>query len=237
MLDAISASQLAMNVDQLKLQTINHNVANINTPSFKRELLESTEFNDLVHPTSAEAQHQLLKHEIATQGAVVQTNNPKDLALNGPGYFQVQGEQGIYYTRRGDFHLNQNGELVTATGEHVLGTGGVMQLEPGTLIIDKKGNVLVDNRRMDQVQLADFAHPEALHYVGNGLYQSEESPLPIQGNTQVLQGFIEQSNIKSIDEMLQMVSTARHFATNQKILRTADSMLATAINQLGESNV
>jgi len=237
MLDAISASQLAMDVDQLKLQTISHNIANINTPGFKRELLEQVAFNDLLLPSTTEAQQQVYKQEVPLQGTVVQTNNPKDFALNGAGYFQVQGEQSVYYTRRGDFHVNQKGELVTTTGENVLGTGGVIQIDSESFTIDGQGNLFVDHRKIDQLQLAHFEHTETLRYAGNGLYQSEENPSPMSANTKILQGFIEQSNIKSIDEMLHMVSTSRHFEASQKVLRTADSMMATAINQLGEGNV
>jgi flagellar basal body rod protein FlgG len=235
-LDAIGTSQLAMNVDQLKLQTISHNIANINTPGFKRELLEQVEFNDFLQPPT-DAMQQVYKQEISIQGTLVQTNNPKDFALSGAGYFQVQGEQGVYYTRRGDFHINQKGELVTATGENVLGGGGAIQIDNESFSIDGQGTLFIDHRKVDQLQLAHFEHPEMLRYMGNGLYQSQESPNSMNAQTKVLQGFIEQSNIKSVDEMLHMVSTSRHFEACQKVLRTADSMSATAINQLGESNV
>lgn len=237
MLDAISTSQLAMNIDQLKLQTISNNIANINTPGFKKEHLEQLEFNDFLIPSISQAMQQVSKQELSVQGTLMQTDNPKDFALSGAGYFQVQGELGVYYTRRGDFHLNQKGELVTATNEQVLGRGGVIQIDSDTFSVDKQGNLLVDHKKVDKLQLAQFEHPETLRYVGNGLYQSDESPNLMNANTQVLQGFIEQSNVKSIDEMMQMVSTSRHFEATQKILRTADSMLSMAINQLGESNV
>lgn len=236
MLDAIGVSQLAMDVDQLKLQSISNNVANINTPGFKKATLEQTEFNELLQPSINLAMQQVQKEEIYTQGTVTQTNSPEDLALRGDGYFQVQGEEGVYYTRRGDFHLSNRGELVTATGEILLGHSGGIQVDGESFTIDKQGVLYIDHRKVDQLQLAHFEHPERLHYVGNGLYQSDESPTT-QANTQVLQGFIEQSNIKSIDEMLNMVSTSRHFEANQKVMRAANNLLATAINQLGESNV
>jgi flagellar basal body rod protein FlgG len=237
MLDAISASQLAMNVDQLKLQTISHNIANINTPAFKRELVEHFEFNELVQPSSTEALQQIFKQEIPTQGTLVQTDSTKDFALSSAGYFQVQDDQGVYYTRRGDFHVNEKGELVTAAGKNILGTSGVIQIDTDSFSVDTQGTVFVDHRKIDQLLIAHFEQPETLHYVGNGLYQSEENPTLMNSNYKVLQGFIEQSNSKSIDEMLLMVSTSRHFEASQKVLRTADSMLTTAIKQLGEGNV
>lgn len=237
MLDAIGASQLAMDVDQLKLHAITNNIANMNTPGFKKEFIEQANFNEWLQPSVNTALGQLHKDELTTQGALRQTNNAKDLALSGTGYFQVQGEQGIYYTRRGDFHLNAKGELVTATGEHVLGSSGIIQIDKEPFSIDHQGTISVDHHKIDQLQIAQFEHPEILQYIGNGLYQSDEPPTPIRSTTQVLQGFIEQSNTKSIDEMLNMVSTSRHFETSQRIMRTADNLLSTAINHLGESNV
>ena len=177
------------------------------------------------------------QNQLNTQGTLTQTNNPNNLALSGEGYFQVQGEQGAYFTRRGDFHLNNRGELVTATGESVLGTSGAIQIDSESFSIDKQGQLFVDHHKIDQIQIAHFDRPEQLRYVGNGLYESDEAPNPAHSNTQILQGFVEQSNIKSIDEMLDMVAISRHFEANQRIMRTADSLLATAINQLGEGNV
>jgi flagellar basal body rod protein FlgG len=237
MIDAISTSQLAMDVDQLKLQAISHNVANVNTPGFKKEILEHGAFNELLNPSTTQALQQMQQSQLNTQGSVTQTNNPNNLALSGEGYFQVQGDEGVYFTRRGDFHVSNKGELVTATGETVLGSGGAIQINDESFTIDKQGQLFVNHHKMDQIQIAHFERATPLRYVGNGLYQSDEAPNAAPGTTQILQGFIEQSNIKSIDEMMDMVATSRHFEANQRVMRTADSLLATAINQLGEGNV
>ncbi len=237
MLDAISTSQLAMNIDQLKLQAINHNVANINTPGYKKETLEQASFAQWVDASISQAAQHLQKETVTVQGTLMQTNKNTDLALRGDGYFQVQGEQGIYFTRRGDFHLNAHGELVTATGETVLSSNGSIQIDNDSFTIDKQGFIFIDHQKTDQIQLAHFQHPEHLIDMGNGLYQSSESPDTAMNNSAVLQGFIERSNTTSIDEMLSMVNTSRHFEANQRILRTADNLLSSAINQLGESNV
>lgn len=237
MLDAIGASQLAMDIDQIKLQAISNNVANMNTPAFKTEILEQMPFNDLLVPSTTEALSQVQREELNIQGTLTQTNNPKDFALSGTGYFQVQGEQGVYYTRRGDFHVSNKGKLVTATGEAVLGQSGVIQIEGDNFTVDSQGGLFFESRKVDQLQLAHFEHPASLRYVGNSLYKSEESPAAGNQNTKILQGFIEHSNTKSITEMLNMVSTSRHFEASQKVMRTANNLLAAAINQLGETNV
>lgn len=226
MFDAITATQLAMEFDQLKLQSISHNVANMNIPGFKKQLVEHNGFDE-----------QLQHLQIKTQGTLNQTHSPTDIALTGEGYFQVQNDQGIFYTRRGDFQINNQGELTTATGETLLGKSGVIKVEDTQFTIDSQGALLIEHHKVDQLNIVQFKQSQLLRYAGNGLYQTDESPDPCEGTTRVLQGFIEQSNVKSIDEMMDMVKISRHFEASQRVMRTSDNLLATAINQLGEGNV
>lgn len=226
MLDAITATQVAMLQDQLRLQSISQNVSNMQTPGYKRQLIENTGFD----------KHMQLYTQ-GVQGTFVQSRLPNELALAGDGYFEVQTDDGVFYTRRGDFHVNEHGELATATGARLLGKGGVLRVDDNAFKIDASGSVFIDNQKVDQVNVVQFSRPEALTYQGQGLYESQESPMSATSTTHVLQGFLEQSNVKSIDEMMEMVKTSRHFEASQRVLRTADGLLSTAINQLGEGNV
>ena len=237
MFDAITATQFAMEFDQLKLQSISQNVANMNTPGFKRQLVESSGFDEQLEPQINNSIQQVQRAQINIQGTLTQTHNLSDLALTGDSYFQVQSDQGLFYTRRGDFQINKQGELCTATGETVLGKGGTIKIEDSSFTVDTQGALYIDHHKVDQLNIVRFEQPQLLDYVGNGLYQTNESPNPSDGTTRVLQGFIEQSNVKSIDEMMDMIKTSRHFEASQRVMRTADNLLATAINQLGEGNV
>lgn len=237
MLDAISTAQVAMLQDQLRLQMISQNVSNMQTPGYKRQLIESSGFDEQLQTQMANVTRQMMTATQNVQGTTIQSQIPSELALSGDGYFEVQTEQGVFYTRRGDFHVNQQGELATATGAKLLGKGGSLRVDDNAYTIDANGWVVVDNHKIDQVNIVQFTHPEQLNYRGHGLYESQESPNPADGKTRVLQGFLEQSNVKSIDEMMEMVKTSRHFEASQRIMRTADSLLSTAINQLGEGNV
>ncbi len=237
MFDAITATQLAMEADQLKLQSISQNVANMNTPGFKKQLVELNAFDEHLQVQMNNIVQQLQRSQIKTQGTFNQTHNMNDMALTGDGYFQVQSEQGIFYTRRGDFQVNRHGELSTATGEIILGKGGSIKIDDNAYTVDAQGILYIDHHQVDQFNIVQFNQPNQLNYVGNGLYQTDEPPNPSDHHTRVLQGFIEQSNVKSLDEMMDMVKTSRHFEANQRIMRTADNLLATAINQLGEGNV
>lgn len=237
MFDAITATQLAMDVDQLKLQSISQNVANMNTLGFKKQLVEFNGFDEYLQPQATNVMSQLQRTQIKTQGTFNHTKNMSDVALSGDGYFQVQGEQGIFYTRRGDFQINNHGELSTATGEVLLGKGGTIKIDDAAFTVDTQGRLFIDHRQIEQLNVVKFINPNQLRYVGHGLYQSDASPIPTDHNTRILQGFIEQSNVKSIDEMMDMIKTSRHFEASQRVMRTADNLLTTAISQLGEGNV
>jgi len=237
MFDAITSTQLAMEFDQLKLQSISQNISNMNTPGFKKQQLENIGFNEHLQAQINEVEQQLQNLQINTQGTIDQTQKRNDIALSGDGFFQVQSENRVFYTRRGDFQVNNQGELTTATGETLLGKGGVIKVDDNDFSIDAQGSLFINHHKVDQLNIVQFSQANQLSYVGNGLYQSEETPAPANVNTHVLQGFIEQSNVKSIDEMLAMIQTSRHFEANQRVMRTANNLLATAINQLGEGNV
>lgn len=237
MLDAITATQVAMLQDQLRLQSISQNVSNMQTPGYKRQLLDSTGFDEQFHAQMQNVSQQMHLSTQQVQGTVLQSQHAGDLALSGPGFFEVQAGDKTFYTRRGDFHVNEKGELATPTGAVLLGENGAIHVEDNAFSIDKSGSVFIDNRKVDQIQRVQFEHPEQLSALGHGLYESQESPQPVDSSTQVLQGHLEQSNVKSVDEMMEMVKTSRHYEGSARVMRTADSLLSTAINQLGEGNV
>lgn len=237
MLDAISATQVAMLQDQLRLQSISQNVSNMQTPGYKRQIIETGGFDEQFQTKMQVVSQQMQVSIQQVQGTFTQTKRPAELAISGEGYFEVQNEEGVFYTRRGDFHITDQGELATATGALLLGTAGAIRVEDNEFTIDRTGNVFVDKQKVDQIKMVQFSHPQQLNYLGEGLFESMESPTPIDGKTQLLQGHLEQSNVKSIDEMMEMVKTSRHFEASQRIMRMADNLLSTAITQLGEGNV
>lgn len=237
MLDAITATQIAMLQDQLRLQSISQNVSNMQTPGYKRQLIESAGFDEQMQAQMATVSQQMQLSSQNVQGALLPSGNAGELALSGNGYFEVQTDEGVFYTRRGDFHVNEQGELASANGARLLGKSGVLRVDDNEYKIDSSGNVFIDNHKVDQLNIVRFDHPEQLNYQGQGLYFSLEAPTPTDGTTRVIQGSLEQSNVKSIDEMMEMVKTSRHFEASQRVMRTADGLMSAAINQLGEGNV
>jgi flagellar basal body rod protein FlgG len=237
MIDAIKAAQIAMIEDQARLQSISQNISNMQTAGYKRQLLEAKSFNEQLAAETASVSQQMQSAQILTQGTVVQTENAKDIALAGDGFFEVHTKEGIFYSRRGDLHVNERGELCSAMGGLIMGKSGPLRVDDNEFSIDSQGIVYIDNRKIDQLNILQFSNIQALQYRGQGLYETKESPYPANSTTRVLQGFIEQSNVKSVDEMMELVKTSRHFEASQRVMHIADSLLSTAINQLGEGNV
>ncbi|MFC3909477.1 flagellar hook-basal body protein [Legionella dresdenensis] len=236
MLDAITSTQIALLQDQYRLQSISQDISNMQTPGYKKQFVTAVAFDELVSVNAMAVNQQLRLDQSNVQGTFNQSNRPTDLALAGDGYFEVQTSEGIYYTRRGDFIVNSHGELATATGAVLLGKGGAIRVDDNQFTIDSQGTVIIDSQKVEQLNLVKFNGPKQLDYQGEGLFAANQSPLA-DSSTRVLQGYLEQSNIKSSDAMLEMVQTARHFESAQRVMRTADSLLATGINQLGEGNV
>lgn len=235
-IDAIQVAQFSMIQDELRLQSISQNISNMQTPGYKRQILENNHFDSQLGVDFSTVNQSMQEARVLQQGTVIQSQNPQDIALSGNGFFMVQTEEGIFYTRRGELQINNQGELVTATGGLVLGKAGPIQVDESEFTIDTLGQVYIDNQKIDQLNLVEFQSGQTLHYRGQGLYETTEAPKPIE-ETRVLQGFIERSNVQSIDEMLAMLKTSRHFEALQRVIHTADNLLSQAIKQLGEGNV
>src|SRR5215475_9137824 len=149
-----------------------------------------------------------------TQGALQRTNNPLDAAISGSGFFVVQTPAGERYTRDGGFQLNNLGQLVTASGETVLGTAGPIVLQPTdhdvTISADGTITVLEGVSRTDSIRgklrMVTFADGQKLAKDGANLYSAPNGTAPQQDTkSTVQQGFVEKSNINSVVEMSRMI--------------------------------
>ena len=236
-IDAMTVAQFSMHQDELRLQSISQNISNMQTPGYKRQILEATVFDanlSLDYPAITQS---MQTARVLQQGTLQQSQNIHDLALSGKGFFVVRTEEGIFYTRHGELQVNEQGELISSTGELILGKNGPIQVDDNEFSIDTQGQIYVNGQKFDQLALVEFSKQQKLHYRGQGLYESAEAPTPSDGDLRVLAGFIEHSNVQSTDEMLMMLKTSRHFEALQRVMRTADDLLSQAIKQLGERNV
>ncbi|KTC68297.1 hypothetical protein Lbir_2899 [Legionella birminghamensis] len=237
MLSAIKTTQIALLQDQYRLQMLSQNVSNLQTTGYKRQIIGSQGLPALDFPDFDTVVQQMASVSDFQQGTVAPSRQRSELAIGGKGFFQIQTTEGIYYTRRGDFHISQDGELVTENGGKLLGRNGPIRIDDKDFSINTRGEVFADKQPIDQIGLVDFTQPESLQYQGEGLYYSKESPQPAPEETTILQFSLEQSNVKSVDEMTEMLKISRHFEAVQRIMKTSNNLLSTAISQLGEGNV
>lgn len=174
-------------------------------------------------------------------GPISQTGNPLDVAITGPGWLSVQTADGNEaYTRAGNLHTDENGQLVTAANLPVLGTGGPISVPPGaTVTIGKDGTVsaLGAGDSPSQIVVLDqlkLVNPDAATMTrgDDGLFKTADGqPAEADPNVTVAQGAIEGSNVNTVAAMVSMIANARQFQMQTKLLQTADQNDQTA-NQL-----
>lgn len=236
-----------------RLDAVANNLANARTTAFKRALavFQNHRPYDVENGLSGDVPGNLDQStggmttaDIVTdfaQGSLEATGGDLDVALSGPGFFQVQDEQGRQFlTRNGNFALNRNGELVQAdTGYRVLNADGVpleisgspasVRIAPdGTISQETGGDVAVVGR------LGVFA-PQSLSQlkaVGNSLYESPQRPEAASPATQVRQGYREASGVNPVQEMMEMIQASRSFETNVNMIRYQDESLGRLLQSL-----
>lgn len=259
MLRALSTAATGMEAQQLNIDTIAHNLANINTPGFK---LRKAQFQDLLYQNIRQAgasntattelpvglQVGLGTKPAATeiifsQGDFASTGNTLDLVIQGQGFFQIRranGETG--YTRNGNFHMNSEGNMVTSEGD-MLDPQITIPADQTNITIGADGTVSVQTagqntpQQVGRIELARFQNPAGLQNLGNSLFApTQASGDAITGTPgengmgTLLSGYIEQSNVSVVEEMVNMIVSQRAYEANSKVIRTADEMFTQANN-------
>ena len=226
-----------------RMDTISNNLANVNTPGFKKDKMA---FESMLAgvvkppavPSASTADPILQKENVFVDygsGSVSQTGNPFDLAIDGDGFFTIQTPQGQAYTRQGNFRLSADGTLVTSDGNAVLGQNGPLRIQGGLVEISNKGEVLVDGVSVGTLSIVDFAKPYNLTKLSSAQFVPSDARITPQPSTaSVNQGQLEGSNVETITEMVQMIETNRYYETCQRVIKGFDDMAGKAANDLGK---
>lgn len=234
MTDAISSAQLAMNIDKSALDEVSHNIANLHTTGYRKQFMLVPEFEQLVNTNQREVQTNISTVPLQRQGTLDKTGRLLDFAISGEGFFTIETENGIRYTRRGDFHLNPQGELETFDGQRVILDGAALSLENEQVRVTADGTIYQNNKPVGKLRLTNFLPETKLQASGHGYFIADEGENKTDAVCHIQQGFLEQSNVKTVDEMMDMVRISRHFETSQRLMRLSDDLLGKAISQLGE---
>jgi len=256
-MDALSIAATGMFAQQVAVDVIANNLANMNTAGFKRR---ETEFQNLlvldlargglVTPTTGSAVPAGVESgfgvelagvsRIHQQGNLKETGNALDIAIQGKGFFQITLPTGaIAYTRDGTFQVNGDGDIVTHLG-YALSPGVTVPNNATDVTVNANGEVLakVDGQmtlqNLGQIQLAIFPNEAGLENTGdNLLVESAASGAPTVGNPEddgfgtILQGFLESSNVNPVQEISSLIKAQRAYELNAKVIETAQRMSAT----------
>jgi flagellar basal-body rod protein FlgG len=255
MLDSLYIAATGMQAQQLNVDSISNNLANVNTTAYKRSRVT---FEDLLYREVVRASPLLGAEASARFGAGVavsdtaknfsdgdlkQTDGPLDLALRGAGFFELLLPDGSRaFTRNGALQVNKDGLLSTAEGNIVLPALQVPQ-EATKIAVDATGHVTAtvpgESKPVEvgQLELARFINPAGLTAVGSNLYlPTDKSGDPIHGKPgdegfgTLAQGFLESSNVKLVDELINLVIAQRAFEVNSKAVQASDEMLSLVNN-------
>jgi len=246
-----------MDAQQLRTDTIANNIANVDTTSYKRGVCA---FQDMLYqrmstPGSATAAATDIPAgiQIGTgvttgsvskyfgQGDLVDSSSPLSLAINGSGFFQVLMPDGTTaYTRAGNLHMNQSGMVVTTQGYQIIGFPTLDTTASSTTIAEDgtvSQYVNSTNVTKGRIQVARFANPEGLTYLGNNLYGQTESSGSSQVGSPTSQGYgaieqnkLEGSNVDMVQEMVDLISAQRAYELNSKCIKTADQNMQMIAN-------
>jgi flagellar basal-body rod protein FlgG len=167
-----------------------------------------------------------------SQGALNETGDPLNLALEGDGYFAVQTQAGVAYTRNGAFTRGADGYLVTQSGDQVLGERGPIRLDDGEVTVDEQGRVAEGGAVVDTLRVVRLSEPDAAVKTGASLWRAT-GPVREAPGTRVRQGFLEASNVNSISEMVTMISGFRTYEASQKAIQAQDATLDKLVNDVG----
>ncbi|HXV32151.1 MAG TPA: flagellar basal-body rod protein FlgG [Sinorhizobium sp.] len=259
---ALSIAATGMNAQQLNLEVIANNIANINTTSYKRA---RAEFSDLLYQTERaqgvpNRSNQAIVPEGAIvglgvqtsavrnlhiQGSLVSTGNNYDLALVGRGWFQIETPDGeTVYTRSGAFNTNASGQIVTIDG-YTVAPGITVPQDASEISFTTSGQVLVrignntELQEIGQLELANFVNEAGLEPMGENLFrQTAASGEPILGTpadpgfAQIKQNYLEASNVDAVKEITDLISAQRAYEMNSKVIQAADEMAATVSKNL-----
>ena len=213
----------AMRASEKRMEAITANLANLDTPAFKR-LTSSTRAFDLGEGARRRTEVVTQNAVDFGQGVLERTGNALDLGLEGPGFFAVESPAGEVYTRNGSFHLDEQGVLQTQDGYPVAweGARGVLTPVGDPITVDGSGLVRQGANDVGRIKLAGFAEPARLEHDARGYWHAPADLAPAAPEATVHQGASERSNASSIDELVEMVRVQRSFESAASLMRSIE---------------
>jgi flagellar basal-body rod protein FlgG len=260
-MDSLWVAKTGLEAQQMRMSVVSNNLANVNTTGFKRgrAIFEDLLYQNVAQVGGSTSQQTesptglnlgtgvrvVATDKQFTQGNIINTNNPFDIAVEGRGFFEILlPDGGQAYTRDGTFQVDADGQLVTSSG-YALQPSVTIPTAAQAVTIGVDGTVSVvlagqaDPIQVGTIQLTDFVNPAGLQSKGQNLYVQSVSSGPPQPGTPglnglgtIAQGALESSNVNVVEELVSMIETQRGYEMNSRAIETADQMLQTLTNRL-----
>lgn len=256
MIKGLYTAASGMMLQMARQDVVANNIANVNTPGFKKDTTLCKAFPEMLisrlgevktNPGGSRASMQPVSIGGLGTGAVVdsiitdcshgnikKTDNKYDLALNGEGYFVVKTAQGERFTRDGCFKLNNEGLLTNNQGDAILDQHDNPITIDGEFSVDTNGNIIINGEIRATLKIVNFADPQTLQKEGDNM--RGQAQYTLAANPQVVQGYVEESNVNAVKEMVNLITVVRAYESLQKVVEAEDETLSVAIDQVGSVN-
>lgn len=254
-----------------QIEVISNNLANVNTNGFKRDDITFKEYlskNEKMIIEGEEIPRSPIKdkdlypldgrdqsfvvvngtHTKFSTGGLKVTDNPLDLALNGPGFFEISTPNGIRYTKAGSFKLSPTGTLVTSEGHPVLSKGAEgdaaaagreinLADREGSFHVNESGEAFMGDDKVADLNVVEFANLNLIRKIGSTNFENknpQQNPPQAATNTMVKQGMVETSNVNPVQEISNLIRANRMFEQDLKAMKTVNEMLSKEVNEVGK---
>lgn len=255
-----------------QIEVISNNLANVNTNGFKRddvsfkEYLSKKEKMDMegeeiprspikdkdLYPLDGRDQSFVVvngTHTKFSTGGFKVTDNPLDIALNGPGFYEISTPTGVRYTKAGSFKISSEGKIVTSEGHPVLAKGAEgeegdaagreisIKDREGALHVNERGDVYMGDEKVAQLSIVEFSDLNQIRKIGSANFENKDpvkNPTTAATNTLVKQGMVETSNVNPVQEISNLIRANRMFEQDLKAMKTVNEMLSKEVNDIGK---
>ena len=236
-----------MLTQQRKIDISSNNIANMNTPGYKKEQTVTTTFGELfinkykqngIHNEATPINNVSLIRTVLenntfhSQGTLEETGRALDFAIMGPGFFSVDVDNQIMYTRNGSFNIDDEGYLILEGSGRVQGEFGEIYLGTDKFGFSQDGTITVDGEAVDRIAVYDFADYNTLNKYGSGMYISDTEP-DLMDYPQVVNQTIERSNVNMTEEFTEILASQRSLQTASQAFKIYDMINEKAVTEIG----
>lgn len=233
MIDGIELAASGLDAYANVQDVIARNLANANTIGFKKNIIS---FKTILSTVDGVETSSLQTNYGVDQsnGSLTYTSNSLDIAIDGDGFFTLETDKGMRYTRNGQFQLSNVGEIITDTGSKLMGQSGPIIIPKGgrEIVIDNKGVVKVDGKDIGRLIITNFTDLTRLVPTGNSMFKAPLETISEGGDEKfrVAQGYLERSNVNIVMEMVNMITNMRSYEASNNVIKTFSDLMARLIS-------